>query len=77
MSKRKELLSVSYHTDTETGNERVGEIDFGISGTVKEYLKEYGLKGKDEIIKTLAYLMYYVEFEHRQNAHDGGGDCGT
>lgn len=66
MSNRKYLLSVSYHTDDDTGMYYIGEIDYGISGELDEYLKLYGHKGKDDIIKALAHLTARVvnEFGH-------------
>jgi len=60
MAKRKELLNVEYVVDTETGIEYVGETDFGISGNLETYLESYGLKGRDEIIGTLSYLIHHV-----------------
>ena len=67
MSQRKELLSVEYHSDDDTGMYSVGEIDFGISGNLDEYLQHYGAKGKQEIIATLSYLIYEVERKFREN----------
>lgn len=59
------LLTVEQHTDTETGDVRVGEIDFGIRiGQLESYLKRYRYEGKKEIINTLAFLIYKVEDEY-------------
>jgi len=66
MSQRKELLSVSYHSDDDTGIYQIGEIDFGISGILDEYLKNYGYAGKKNIIDTLGYLIYEVEKRFRE-----------
>lgn len=60
MSQRKELLTVEYHTDDETGMYHVGEIDFGISGNLQEYVKNYGYDGVKEVLATLGYLSYVV-----------------
>ncbi len=61
MSETRTLLTVEYHTDTETGIHSVGEVDFGIHGMVDKFLELYGREGKDDIVKTLAYLIYAVE----------------
>lgn len=59
------LLTVEQHTDTETGINHIGEIDFGIKiGPLENYLKRYRYEGKTEIIKTLAFLIYKVEEEY-------------
>ena len=61
MSATRQLLSVEYHTDDETGVYDIGEIDFGISAILDDYLKSYGAAGKDEIVRTLAYLIHAVQ----------------
>lgn len=66
MGQRKTLLTIDYHTDDETGIYEIGEIDFGIVGHLENYLRSYGRRGKDEIIKALAYLMYAVKCEFRR-----------
>ena len=66
MSQRKELLEITYHSDDDTGMYQVGEIDFGISGLLDEYLENYGYKGKKEIMDTLCYLIYEVEKRFRE-----------
>jgi len=66
MSQRKELLSISYHSDDDTGMYQIGEIDFGIRGILDEYLKNYGYAGKKDIIDTLGYLIYEVEKRFRE-----------
>lgn len=55
------LLEITEVTDDETGIWQVGEIEFGIYGTLEEYLRAYGKKGKDEILKTLDYLKREVQ----------------
>lgn len=61
MSQRKNLLEVSYHSDDEAGMYEVGEIDFGISGELDDYLERYGQKGMDNILKALAHLTWHVQ----------------
>ena len=43
------------------GMYQVGEVDFGISGSLDEYLERHGERGKNDIIKTLDYLKEQVE----------------
>ena len=79
MSQTKDLLKIDYHTDDETGIYYIGEVDFGICGTLDDYLKYYGLKGKEEIVKTLAYLIYAVEDKFRNmqiDNHPSSGNAG-
>lgn len=66
MAQRKHLLSVDFHYDTDTGMYEMGEVDFGISGNLENYLKEYGYKGKKDIIDTLEYLIQEVEAKFRK-----------
>ncbi len=61
MSKTKNLLKIDYHTDDETGNYFIGEIDIGICGTLDTYLRNFGQKSKEDIVKNLAHLIYEVE----------------
>ena len=74
MSQRKSLLEVNYHSDDDTGISQVGEIDFGISGLLDEYLENYGYKGKKEIIDTLGYLIYEVEKRFREKYPNPAGE---
>jgi hypothetical protein len=75
MSQRKYLLSIDYHTDDETGMYEIGEIDFGISGNLYEYINQYGLQGKDNIIKMLATLIFQVEAIYRESNPQQVGQC--
>ncbi len=60
------LLSVTHITDDSTGNYAVGEVDFGISGALDDYLKNHGEEGKNNIVKTLDYLKGQVEEKWRE-----------
>ena len=55
------LLKVDYHYDSDTGMAEVGEIDFGICGTLEDYIKTYGYKGVQDILATLGHLAYVVK----------------
>ena len=65
MPNREELLSIYYITDAATGDYHIGEIDFGINRGLKNYLQVYGEKGKEDLLKTLSYLIYEVERKYR------------
>ena len=62
----KTLLEVSYHDDDDTGMYSMGEVDFGIFGTLDDYLRSFGYAGKKDLVDTLAYLIYEVEKRFRQ-----------
>jgi len=58
---REKLLDISYVVDHDTGMYHTGEIDFGIvCGVLDDYLKIYGVKGRDEILSTLGYIAHDV-----------------
>ncbi len=61
MSQRKELITIEYHSDDDTGMYQVGEIDFGVSGTFDEYVKRYGRKGIADILQTMSHLIWHVQ----------------
>ena len=74
MASTKNLLNVEYHDDDDTGMYRVGEVDFGIYGTLDDYLKSFGSKGKNDIISTLGFLIYEVERRFREMNPPAAGD---
>lgn len=41
MACRKNLLTIDYHYDDETGMYRVGEIDTGVNCVLPEYIEQY------------------------------------
>lgn len=62
MPRRETLLTIEQITDCETGDYRVGELDFGIKvGPVTQYLERYGYQGKRELLAMLGHLAYHVE----------------
>ncbi len=64
--KDRNLLAVTEVIDDETGNYRIGEIDYSITiGLLDNYFARYGNEGKKEIIQILAFLIYYVEDRFR------------
>ena len=70
MACRKNLLTVDFHYDDETGMHEVGEIDFGVNGLLKEYIEKYGHDGVKNILSTLGHLAWEVKqefYEIQQN----------
>lgn len=61
MSQRKELLRVCYHSDDDTGMYKVGEIDFGVSMELENYIKKYGSEGMKDILSALGHLAWEVK----------------
>ena len=61
MSERKELGSISYHSDDDTGMYHIGEIDGGFNGNLKHYLESFGTKGRDELLTQFGYMSYLVQ----------------
>jgi len=61
MAYRKQLLSIDYHYDTDTGIYDVGEIDFGVHEELDNYIKQYGRKGIKDILLALAHLIWHVK----------------
>lgn len=56
------LMKITEVFDDDSGIWDIGEIEFGISVMLLErYLKIYGKKGKEEIIKMLEFLKTKVE----------------
>jgi len=66
MALRKNLLSVDYHYDDDSGMYYVGEIDTGISAELEGYISEHGNDGAKEILVALAYLSSQVYEEMRK-----------
>lgn len=63
MASRKNLLSVDYHYDDDTGMYDIGEIDTGVSAELTTYLERYGRKGLHDILDALEYLAEEVRKE--------------
>jgi hypothetical protein len=66
MAQKKNLLKIDYHYDDETGMYTVGELDFGISAELPQYIKRYGGDGKDRILAMLGYLAWEVQETYRE-----------
>ena len=71
MASTQKLFEVTYHDDDDTGMYHVGEVDFGISGTLDDYLRTFGLSGKIDLINTLGYLIYEIERKFREQQLSG------
>ena len=77
MASRKNLLSVDYHFDDDTGMYSIGEIDTGISINLTSYIEQYGEAGVKDILAGLAYLSGQVQEEFREvnKKYEVGQDC--
>lgn len=74
MAQRKNLLTIDYHWDDETGMYSIGEIDFGVSGNLPNYLKEYKQQDVKDILAALGHLAWEVKDEFYRLQRE---DCGT
>lgn len=54
------LMEIMYHHDSDTGMAYVGEVDYCICGTTKEYLKNFK-SGRKELAEMLRFLANAVE----------------
>ena len=61
MASRKELIRIEYHDDDDTGLYKIGEVDYGYGQELYNYLKEYGLEGRNELLQTLGFLAYTIQ----------------
>ncbi len=61
MAYRKKLIELSYHYDDDTGLYKVGEIDFGVSGELDNYIKQYGRKGINDILIIMSHLIWHIQ----------------
>ncbi len=77
MASRTTLIDISYHDDDDTGMYEIGEIDFGIHGTLDKYLQNYGYKGKNDLINKMSYLMYEIERRFREMNPPMGGQVSS
>lgn len=57
------LIEIKRVTDHDCGNYRIGEIDFGIRGTLRDYLEKYGYEGKKDILHMLGVVASLVQQE--------------
>ena len=60
MAYRRKLVTVEYHYDDDSGMYHVGEVDFGISGELKEYCNQYP-NGRKEVVAMLRWLGKEIE----------------
>lgn len=67
MAEYKNIGSISVVTDTETGQEKIGDVEGGFDSiALVEHVKSYGVTG---LLRTLAYMNYQViETLHKVNA---------
>jgi hypothetical protein len=61
MSDRKNIGSVSYHNDDETGMNYIGEPDGGFDRSkLTDYLKQFGARGQVELLAHLGHMSFQV-----------------
>jgi len=67
----KPLLEVTVVTDDSTGIWNSGEVECNIHvARLENYLKCHKLKGRDEVVRMLAYLIHNV-YERFDEIHNG------
>lgn len=55
MAQRKQLFSISYHYDSDTGMYQVGELDYGIDiNLLSNYVSTYGTEGLASFLRDIA-----------------------
>ncbi len=70
-AERRDLLTLYEVTDHDCGNYRIGEVDWGIRGSLDNYLERYGEKGRDELVLALGHLITIVNQQYRLQVERG------
>jgi hypothetical protein len=60
MSHRKLLLSLTYHSDDDSGTYHVGEVDYSLYSELDDYLKTFQQEGYNDLMLTLCHLIAIV-----------------
>lgn len=60
------LYKFGYVVDHDCGNYYIGEIDGGFNGELKRYLERYKDKGRDDLLRQLAFAQHQVIDEYRR-----------
>ena len=64
MAEYKEIGTISIVTDTETGQEKIGDVSGGFDSIqLKEYIKQYG---PEDLLKTMAWMNFQIWETHRE-----------
>ena len=73
MAERQEILSISVVTDTETGQEKVGDIEGGIFdvGWLKDHLRSHG---PWELLKCMAHVLHQIDMRSLSEDFDHESD---
>ena len=61
MAQRRNLLSIDYHYDDDTGMYEIDELDYGISSVLGDYIQRNGYK---DILSMLGHLAWAVKEEY-------------
>ena len=73
MAEKEELGKITVVTDDDTGMYRIGEIEGGWNGKIKDHIQDHGVNG---LLIHLAYMSTRVIEIHREsNSTNGNSDC--
>lgn len=75
MSCRKMLIQIEYYYDDETGINKVGEVDFGYGQELYNYIKQYGLEGRNALFQVFGSLSYTIQDLFLQTHKPDIGSC--
>ena len=75
MASRKLLISIEYHDDDDTGMYKIGEVDYGYGQELHNYLKEFGLEGRNNLLQTLGFLAYTTQAIYLKTNPPQMGSC--
>lgn len=57
MSCRKDLITISYHSDDDTWMYQIWELDTWYNGVLESYIEEHG---KEELLQELDYIKHKI-----------------
>ncbi len=62
----KDIITLSYVTDTDTGYYELGEIEgaAGLSKECQQYIEQYGNKGVEHLLVALGNLAYRIRHHY-------------
>ncbi len=70
MSQRKPILTITYHSDDDTGMYEIGELDCGLGDDLVKYVKSYGI---DDLLFNLKETLPrritdFIEYQNKLDA---------
>lgn len=64
MAEYKEIGKISIVTDTETGQEKIGDVEGGFNSIeLKKHIQQYGTHG---LLETMAWMNFQIWETHRE-----------